>query len=175
MNERVVSLLKNWSYLPQAVCHQAAWWACVIWMGWIGPIAMGVFLAAHMAFCRKQWAAECTLIAAATGVGVVVDNVLASIGAVEYVGSITVGSSPLWLVSIWAGFGATLRHSQHILVRSRRHALLTGALGGPAAYWGGERLERMTISDVQGWFAVAVTWTAALLILEAIARANENR
>ena len=82
-----------------------------------------------------------------------------------YVGEVLVGRSPLWLVAIWAGFGATLRHSQGVLVQTLRNALLTGLIGGPLAYWGGEKLERMTVHGVTGWVAIGLLWGVVLVIL----------
>jgi hypothetical protein len=158
--------LRSWSGLPQMVAHQIGWWACVLWMGWTGPAAMVVFLLLHLGLTRSQWRPEVALIAASTVIGIAVDNTLFTLGAVSYKGTLLVGFTPLWLVSIWAGFGATLRHCQAVFVQSPKVALLTGCLGGPAAYWGGERLDRMLIGDPWGWIAVSVTWTAALLALQ---------
>ena len=105
------------------------------------------------------------MVLAATFIGIILDSSLSLVGAVSYVGDRHVWASPLWLVAIWAGFGATLMHSQAILVRTRLTALLTGALGGPAAYWGGERLERMHVMSDLGWAYVSASWTLAIMLL----------
>ncbi len=126
---------------------------------------MLAFLIVHLTVMRKQWKIDLSLIALSTLLGIVLDNTLAMTGCVRYVGSILVGHSPLWLVAIWAGFGATLRHSQAMLVRSMPIALMTGFLGGPLAYLGGEKLERMTVNGLYGWCAVSILWGAALFIL----------
>lgn len=164
--EAISDRLRSWSGLPQMVAHQVGWWACVLWMGWTGPVVMLAFLALHLRLTRSAWRPEVALIAGSTVIGIAVDNALFAAGAVSYEGTILVGFTPLWLVSIWAGFGATLRHCQAVFVQSPRVALLTGCLGGPAAYWGGERLDRMVIGEPAGWVAVSVTWTAALLALQ---------
>jgi len=126
---------------------------------------MLAFLIAHLVMTRQRLAHELTIIAVAMVVGIVLDSSLALAGAVSYVGDLKVWASPLWLAAIWAGFGATLMHSQSLLVRTRRLALVTGAFGGPAAYWGGERLERLTVHSESGWVAVSLGWTLALLVL----------
>ena len=172
--DRLRPALQTWSLLPQAVSHQAAWWACVLWMGWLGPATMAIFLIAHLVITRDHFHREVAVIACSTLVGLVLDNLLSASGMVTYVGDLLAGRSPIWLVSIWAGFGATLHHSQHVLVRSRSAALMTGALGGPLAYWGGEKLERLSVVGVEGWLAVAVLWTIALLILHSIVRHQRN-
>lgn len=155
----------RWSGWPQLVVHQAGWWACVIWMGWLGPTAMLGFIGAHLFLTRARLAQESTMVVAATLIGIILDSSLSLMGAVSYVGDRYVWASPLWLVAIWAGFGATLMHSQAILVRTRLTAFLTGALGGPAAYWGGERLERMSVMSDLGWAYVSASWTVAIILL----------
>ena len=167
MIERIQShpAIRNWSALPQLALHQAGWWACVLWMGWIGPSIMLAFLLIHLWVMRQQWKGELWLIVLSTLLGIVLDNVLAMTGCVVYVGTILVGQSPLWLVAIWAGFGATLRHCQSVLVKSMPIAIGTGFVGGPLAYLGGEKLERMTVHGVEGWSAVAVLWGATMLTL----------
>ena len=158
----------TWSGWPQLLCHQAGWWACVIWMGWLGPAAMLGFIIAHLWITRTRLAQESIMVVAATLIGIALDSSLSLMGAVAYVGVLKIWASPLWLVAIWAGFGATLMHSQAVFVRTRLTALLTGALGGPAAYWGGERLERMSVMSELGWAYVSVGWTSALLLLFAL-------
>jgi hypothetical protein len=157
--------LRSWSKLPQIVFQQAGWWACVLWMGWLGPVAMLAFLVIHVWILRKQWRKEVFLIVLATILGLTLDNTLAAVGAVSYVGELRIGWAPLWLVAIWAGFGATLGHSQAIFVQSLRNALLIGVLGGPLAYMGGEKLERMTISGPTGWLWIALLWGIVMAVL----------
>ena len=157
--------LRSWSLLPQMVCHQAGWWACVLWMGWWGPTVMLVFLVLHLVMVRQQWKSELALILMSTLLGIALDNALAFTGSVTYVGEILIGRSPLWLVAIWAGFGATLRHSQGVLVQTLKNAILTGLIGGPLAYWGGEKLERMTVHGWTAWVAIGLLWGVVLVLL----------
>ena len=157
--------VRSWSLLPQMICQQAGWWACVLWMGWWGPAVMLVFLVLHLVMVRQEWKNELSLILISTLLGIALDNALAITGHVTYVGEILIGGSPLWLVAIWAGFGATLRHSQGVLVQSLRNALLTGLVGGPLAYWGGEKLERMTVHGITGWVAIGTLWAVVLVLL----------
>ena len=157
--------LRSWSGIPQLVFHQAAWWACVLCMGWYGPALMLLFVLSHLAMTRDSCRGELRLILLSTGLGIGLDNALAAAGVVTYVGEILVGGSPLWLVAIWMGFGATLRHSQAVLVRTFQNALLTGCVGGPLAYLGGQRLGCLAVSGSWGWLAVSVLWTIALATL----------
>ena len=166
---------RTWSLMPQMVCHQAGWWACVLWMGWWGPLVMLGFLLVHVRITIRHWRAEGALILSSTLLGIGLDNTLAALGLVTYVGDILVGQSPLWLVAIWAGFGATLRHSQRIFVHNLRNALLTGFLGGPMAYWGGQKLARLTVHGFSGWITVGLLWGLVLSVLYLAVRRQEQR
>jgi hypothetical protein len=161
---------RTWSKLPQMVLQQAAWWACVLWMGWLGPVAMLAFLLLHLWMLRNQWRTEVGMIVLATVLGIALDNALGALGAVTYVGTLRIGWAPIWLVAIWAGFGATLGHSQAIFVRSLRNALLIGLLGGPLAYMGGEKLDRLTISGPTGFLWISLLWGIVLVVLYWAAR-----
>ena len=155
----------SWSAAPQFVFHQIGWWACVLLMGWKGPLIMLLFIALHLWMTRSTWRDEAWIAVVATIVGIFVDNSLHYAGAVVYVGELTVGGSPLWLVAIWTGFGATLKHHQSLFVRRKSNALLIGCLGGPLAYLGGVKLERFTVDGVMGWLCIALAWTVAMSLL----------
>ena len=165
--------LLTWNKAPQWLSHQAAWWVCVLGSGWIRPSAMVVFILAHLWFMRTQWRRELQIIGYATLLGLSADTCLVALGAIEFGGSIRLGLVPLWMISLWAGFGATLLHSQRAMLKDRRCALLVGAFGGPAAYWGGERLGCLTISEGMGLFGVGCAWAIVLVTLEYILRRDE--
>ncbi len=161
---------RSWSGLPQLIAHQAAWWTCVLEMGWTGPLTMAAFIVLHLALLRDSAADELRLVVRSMVIGVVLDSSLAWGGAVSYEGGPLVWLSPLWLVAIWAGFGATLRHSQSLFVRTRWHAAATGAIGGPLAYIGGGKLGALTVHGALGYVAVGALWLAAMLALEVSVR-----
>ena len=167
---KIRQALGTWTGLPQVVVHQAGWWACVLWMGWLGPALMGLFLVIHLYITRTFLRREIKLILLSTVVGLLLDNILALTSSVSYVGDLLVGYCPLWLMAIWSGFGATLKYSQSILVRTQYHALATGFLGGPLAYLGGEKLERLIINGWSGVLAVSLTWGVAMYALYLSAR-----
>jgi hypothetical protein len=160
-----LSKMLAWSSGTQFVCHQIGWWACVMLMGWQGPLVMAGFIAMHFYMTRAEWRGETLIALVSILVGLAVDNSLYALGAVRYVGEMTVGFSPVWLVAIWAGFGATLRHYQSIFVRKWTHAMLVGTLGGPIAYYGGVKLERFTVGGVEDWLCVSLVWTLAMMTL----------
>ena len=95
------------------------------------------------------------------------------LGAVSYVGELRIGGSPFWLVAIWTGFGATLKHHQSLFVRRWTNALLIGALGGPMAYLGGVKLARFTVDGLYGWLCISAAWTAAMMVLYFVVKSTD--
>ena len=144
-------------------------------MGYTGPLVMLVFLALHLYMTRNVWRDEALIAVIATLVGIAVDNGLYGVGAVSYVGDITIGYSPAWLVAIWLGFGPTLRHSQSIFIRRWINTLLVGFIGGPLAYYGGVKLARLSVNGVSGWLWISVAWAMAMSIFFLTARKMESQ
>ena len=165
--ERPFAALRAYSGAPQFALQQVAWWACVLWMSWFGPAVMLLFIGIHLVVVREQWRLELMLVMLSGGLGLCLDTVLFRTGSVSYVGDLVLGGVPLWLIAIWAGFGATLRHSQRLFMDSAKSAALSGLLCGPLAYWGGEKLERLTIHEPSGYVFVALLWAGVLLALHA--------
>jgi hypothetical protein len=139
-------------------------------MGYIGPLVMIGFLALHLYMTKDIWREEAIIAVVATLVGIAVDNSLHLVGAVSYVGELTVGYSPAWLVAIWLGFGPTLRHSQSLFVRRWLNTLLVGFIGGPLAYYGGVKLARLSVNGLHGWLSVSVAWALAMSALYLVIR-----
>jgi hypothetical protein len=164
--ERFRPLWNSWGGMPQLFIHQLGWWACVLWKGFAGPVVMAIFLLIHLYVERKNWKREVNLILVSAVVGLSLDSTLAFTGLVSYVGEQTLGLVPLWLIAIWAGFGATVLHSQAVLFQTRRVALLTGLLGGPLAYAGGVRLECMEVAGLTGFLGVSLLWAIAMVLLQ---------
>ena len=83
--------LRSWSKLPQMVLQQAGWWACVLWMGWLGPVTMLAFLLLHLWMLRNNWRPELGLIVLSAALGLALDKALGALGAVTYVGTLRIG------------------------------------------------------------------------------------
>ena len=164
----------RWSAAPQWLTHQAAWWVCILGSGWVRPSAMALFVSLHLWFTRSDWQRELRVIGWAVGLGLAADTLLVLSGAIAFEGGLRVGVVPLWMISLWAGFGATLLHSQRRMLKGRRLAIVLGALGGPLAYLGGERLNCLTVAGSFGLIAIGIAWAIVLGSLEAYLARLEN-
>ena len=75
------------------------------------------------------------------------------------------------MVALWMGFATTLRHSLAWLQPRLILAAALGSIGGPLAYYAGERLGAIRIEDASGaYVGVAAIWAIALPALLHLAR-----
>ncbi len=161
--------------LANFVLFQACWFAGILGaaMGWpeAGPLATAVWLALHFAGMDAGRAAETWLLLAAATFGYAADSALVLLGILEFPAAAQLGGpSPLWMIGLWVGFAATLRHALRWLRGRYLLGAALGAIGGPLAYRAGEALGAVTIPDpVVGLGAVAVEWLVAMPLLLAVA------
>ena len=93
---------------------------------------------------------NCTLkfIVAASIIGFIWESTLSSFGVLEYYyGQVHVGLAPHWIVAMWALFATTLDSSLVWLNRNLLLASAFGAIGGPLAFYAGQRLGAVNIPD----------------------------
>lgn len=159
---------------------QAGWFACVLgaargfpWQGALVALLIAAFIVLRSAHPR----AELALVAAAVAAGFAFDSALALSGWVDFAGAVPAPLlAPVWMVALWALFATTLNVSLRWLRDWPALGVLFGALGGPVAYYAGERLGALRFADpLAGLAAVAVGWALATPLLVALARRLEAR
>lgn len=132
-----------------AVAYQLVWFATVLGAGrglwWPGPLAALAFAALHLGVVVRdagEWRRDLALLAAAVACGLVIDGLLSGSGAVVFAAAtpaLPPGGAPLWMLTLWAAFALTLRHSLRAVTARPVLAALLGAVGGPLAYLGAAR------------------------------------
>lgn len=132
-----------------AVAYQLVWFATVLGAGrglwWPGPLAVLAFAVLHLGVVvrdRDVRRRDLALVAAAVACGLVIDGVLSGSGAIVFAASrpaLPPGGAPLWMLTLWAAFALTLRHSLRAVTARPVLAALLGAVGGPLAYLGAAR------------------------------------
>ena len=140
---------------------QLGWFACVLGAAygaaWAGTAAAMAIVAWHIARAERP-RAEILLALISAAIGAVWDSALALVGWISYPGgALLEGTAPHWIVALWMLFATTLNLSLAWLKRSVALAAAFGAVGGPLAYWAGERLGALTLAEP----------TAALVALSA--------
>lgn len=155
--------------------YQLAWLACVLGaaQGWprLGAGIGLAFVAIHVVSARRR-GDELLLVAAGALVGLVVDRITISVGALDLsIGAVVPGWSPPWMIVLWMGFVTTFRFSMRWIAGRVRPAIAFGALGGPIAFWAGERLEAARIGEDRAlaFLVIGVAWAAALPLLAQVA------
>jgi hypothetical protein len=136
------------SRLANFALFQIGWFACVLagaqghpWLGTGVAVAIAAWHVARAVRPRDEF----ILLLTCAAIGAVFDSTLVAFGWVGYPsGALVAGTAPVWVVALWMLFGTTLNVSLRWLRPMPLAAAVLGAVGGPLAYWGGERLGGMT-------------------------------
>jgi hypothetical protein len=159
---------------------QAGWFACVLGAArgfpWQGAL-VALLIAAFVVLRAKHPRAELALVAAAAVAGFAFDSALALTGWVDFEGAVPAPLlAPIWMVALWALFATTINVSLRWLREWPALGVLFGAVGGPVAYYAGERLGALQFVDLlPGLVAVGAGWALATPLLFALARRLEAR
>ena len=160
---------------------QATWLACVAGAAsgrpLLGPLVAALWLSLHLGFLpgagrapadgKRERVVELRLLLAAAAAGYALDGVLVLAGALTFPGHAgPAAPTTPWMVALWAGFAATLRHSMNWARRRYALAAAAGALFGPLAYRAGDALGAISLAPFPvGLSLVAVEWALAMPLL----------
>ncbi|MGE3165875.1 MAG: DUF2878 domain-containing protein [Planctomycetota bacterium] len=157
------------------VSFQIGWFACVLGSAYgqpvVGVVIAFALIALHFGLAGDR-RAESVVVIAATALGWVAESLYHRFGLTTFdANGPWLATCPLWMVMIWALFGTTLNSSLEWLQSRRWLAAAFGAGSGPLAYFGGERLGALRLSDdrVAATLAIATTYTIALPVLLTLA------
>jgi hypothetical protein len=142
---------------------QAAWWASVLGAAqgaaWVGIVACAAFVVLQWCLSPRR-SADARGVACALAAGLLLDGLLAQTGWIYYSAAVPGLPAPAWILALWAAFAMTLGHSLAWLRPGS--AALFGALGGPLAYLGAERLGAVDLAmPVAAVVALAIGWALA--------------
>ncbi|MCP1376363.1 DUF2878 domain-containing protein [Dyella lutea] len=163
-----------------AITYQLVWFAA-IWGAssghwWLAPLALLPFAAWMLG--RPDGGADALLMPIAVLLGAVLDSSLAASGLVAYVSPVPfVHAAPLWILSIWAAFSLTLRHSFRFLHGRPLLAAVLGGAGGPIAYLGAGRAWHAVafpLGTTPAVIALAAGWAVAMPLLIGLATRVER-
>ena len=133
------------------VLFQIGWFACVLgaangWT-WLGPVVAVPILIVAFATVPDRGALILLTLAVA-GAGVFCDGCLAFAGVLGFdADPLALGPLPLWMAALWAMFATTLDVSLRWLQRRLVLAAVLGAIAGPLAYAGAERLGGVRLAE----------------------------
>jgi hypothetical protein len=128
-----------------AAGFQAVWWISVAGAiysrPYLGAIALAVYLLIHFRISSPRHS-ELKLLFAAAFLGLLVDGIKSGSGFLSYSAAFPALPylAPLWIVTMWVGFSATINHSLAWLRNRYLLAALMGAVFGPLSYLAGQNL-----------------------------------
>jgi len=167
MDTRTAMIVSN------LVLFQIGWFTCV-WSAaaqqpWIGALVAAGVVAAHVLRAPTP-EAEFKLVFLALAIGLVFDSILAWRDWLKYSSGIVLPNiAPYWIVSMWGLFATLLNVSLRWMRGRWMIASLFGAIGGPAAYYGGLRVGALEFGNMRaGLTALAIGWAVLTPLLLAL-------
>lgn len=164
------------SVLTNLIAFKAGWAAVIVAaaasMPALGTLAVGVVVALHL-LRTPDVRPEIFVLSAAAIIGLLWESVLVYFGLLEYrSGYLVPGMAPYWIVAMWVLFATTLNVGMRWMRKSTLVAALAGAIGGPLAFFAGERAGAVAFTDPQlSLVAIALGWT---ILLPALVRVAER-
>lgn len=155
------------------VLFQIGWFACVLsataHQPWIGVLITTGVVVTHVLRAPLP-KAELKLVFLALALGLVFDSLLVRQGWLIYSSGMLVPSiAPYWIVALWGLFATLLNVSLRWMRGRWVIAVVFGAAGGPAAYYGGLRLGALEFSNMPaGLLALAIGWAVLTPLLLAL-------
>lgn len=157
------------------VAFQCAWFGCALGaafgFAWVGVGVATLAAALHLALAHRR-APEVALIATAMVLGAIWDSLWLRQGWIGFAASGPwPGIAPLFMIALWMAFATTLNVSLRWLGRRYALAACLGAVGGPLAYYAGERLGALAFADLAwGLTGQAIGWGVMTPALVALAQ-----
>ena len=145
------------------VLFQIGWFACVLGAGkqlpWLGVIVVAVIVAWHL-LQAKQAKPEIILLVLALLIGGMFDQLMLMNGLISYQAhGWSISLLPAWILALWAVFVTILNVSLRWMRGKWLVAILFGAIGGPLAYIGAEKLGAVTLNALpMSYVALSVGW-----------------
>jgi hypothetical protein len=132
-----------------------SWFGLVYWGNAFIPVSLSLLMVHLYFYGRKN--KELLLVSLVTLVGVMVDSSLQYVNVFVFENSLHI---PLWLITLWACFAATLSHSLNFLSRHKILQLLVGALLAPLSYIAGFKFDAVdfTFSVFSTYMILSIIW-----------------
>ena len=157
-------------FILNVAAAQIGWFGSVVGgaqqMPWIGPLAALIALSIHFYFAKRP-VNELILIMSCAAIGATFDSMLVATGWVQYYsGQFSDVMAPYWIITMWMLFATTLNVSLKWLRGRTRLAVIFGAIGGPLAYLGGEKIGGIDlVNQFAALTALGIGWAVMMPIL----------
>lgn len=139
-------------------------------VAWLGLVILGndfipvtlILLALHFKYLTTK-AHEFAFIVVCGLIGISIDTTLSFIGVFIFADSLFI---PLWLITLWLLFAATINHSLAFLSQHYAWQYLLGAIFGPLSYIAGANLGAVNLGYTieKTFFILGLLWGPLLLL-----------
>lgn len=136
-----------------------------------GPGFTLAWMLVHLSFFTDRRLAEINNLLFAALLGYLMDSTQVMLGVIIFPQHTILGEpSPLWMIALWFNLAMTLNLSMKWLQNNLFLAAALGAVGGPAAYYGGEVLGAIVLNQPWSLLSIALQWFVAMPLLTWLAR-----
>ncbi len=164
---------RNARLLVCSLIYQAVWFAAVYSASrspllLLGPAVLIVGMGLQLALWRSLFKRAMVMLVAASLAGMLIDGTLTLAGVlVPYRQLLPFPLPPLWLLTLWAGFGVYMATGLELMYGRPRVAVVAGLVCGPLAYRGGVPFGALELGP-NAWLSLAmvgVVWALAFPLL----------
>jgi hypothetical protein len=158
------------------IAFQVCWFSCVMGaandLSWLGPLLVAITVPLQITILTVQRKAETLFVLFSGVLGFFLETTLIAASAYTPIDQSWSMISPPWMTALWFNFAMLVSISLSWLKGKYLLAGILGALFGPVAYWGGEKLGAITVAEVfwHGYLPLALLWALVLPSLIAIHR-----
>ena len=159
--------------LLNVIAFNVGWFACALsaaWhLPWIGTGIVLLLAGVHLQLAVRPLQ-ELKLMGTAALLGLIWDSLLVASGILTFPsGTVMAGMAPYWMLAMWVNFAMILNVSLRWLKGRSLFAGVLGALGGPLAYVGGEKLGAVVFPDpLLALVSLTLGWAVIMPLLVAL-------
>ncbi len=166
--------LPRYLVLYNVVLFQVLWFTAVLGANQY-LLAVALLLALHLYWCSNRRAELFLLLTGATA-GIVCDSIMAIAGVYVFASGAQTLPIPWWLIGLWLGFAATLRHSMAPLMQKPVLFTVLSMVAAPLSYLAAAKLGAVEFPFGQLITAVVVGlyWAVLTPLLIALTRYSER-
>lgn len=170
---RTAAVIMNIRLISNFVLFQLSWFACVIGaskaMPWVGVAITAVVVAWHI-MQAPQKKPEIILTLICLLIGAVFDQAIVSSELITYMHhGWSTALVPAWILAMWLAFSTLLNVGLRWMRGLYIVAILFGAIGGPLAYMGAEKLGAVILHGNNSYIVLSLGWAIITPLLLAIA------
>ena len=166
--------LPRYSVLYNIVLFQVLWFTAVLGANQ-SLFGVVLLLALHLIWCTNR-RAELFLLLTAAAAGIACDSIMAMAGVYVFVSGTQTLPIPWWLIGLWLGFAATLRHSMAPLMKKPVLFSVLSIVAAPLSYLAAAKLGAVEfpLGQLTTALVVGLYWAVLTPLLIGLTRYSEQ-